>query len=76
MIELAVAAAVFVGFHLVPSSPVRGWTVARVGEPAYLAVFSVISLASIIWLVIAFYDVRAARRFGILGRLGCGSRRS
>ena len=56
MIELAVAALVFAGFHMVPSSPLRGWAVARVGEPAYLAVFSVISLASIIWLVIAFYD--------------------
>jgi len=56
MIELAVAALAFVGFHLVPSSPVRGWAVARMGEPAYLAVFSLVSLASIIWLVIAFYD--------------------
>ena len=36
MIELAAAALAFVGFHLVPSSGVRGWAVARVGEPVYL----------------------------------------
>jgi len=56
MIELAVAALVFAGFHLAPSSPMRGWAVARGGEPAYLAVFSVISLASLVWLVMAFND--------------------
>ena len=56
MIELAVAAIAFVGFHLVPSSPVRGWIVRRFGEAVYLIGFSAISLLTIIWLVIAFYD--------------------
>ena len=56
MIELAVAAIAFVGFHLLPSSPVRGWLVQRLGEPVYLLVFSLVSTATLIWLVIAFYD--------------------
>lgn len=56
MIELAVAALVFVAFHLVPSSPVRPWVVQRFGEPVYLLAFSTISLVSIVWLVIAFFD--------------------
>lgn len=56
MIELAIAALAFIGFHLVPSSPVRGLTVRRFGEAAYLIGFSTISLLTIIWLVVAFFD--------------------
>jgi len=56
MTALAVAALAFIGFHMVPSSRLRGWTVRRLGEPGYLLVFSVISTATLVWLVIAFYD--------------------
>jgi len=56
MIELAVAALVFIGFHLVPSSPARGWTVRRFGEPVYLLSFSVISAVTLVWLILAFSD--------------------
>jgi len=55
MIELFVAALAFVGFHMVPSSPLRGWAVQRFGEPVYLLAFSVISTVTLVWLVIAFY---------------------
>jgi len=55
MIELAIAALAFVGFHLVPSSPVRVWVVQRLGEPTYLIGFSIISALTLVWLVIAFY---------------------
>lgn len=55
MIELAVAALAFVGFHMVPSSPVRPWFVRRFGEPVYLIAFSIISALTLVWLVIAFY---------------------
>jgi len=56
MIELAVAALVFIGFHLVPSSPLRGRVVGRFGEAVYLIGFSAVSLLTIIWLVVAFFD--------------------
>ncbi|MFP3921354.1 MAG: NnrU family protein [Dichotomicrobium sp.] len=56
MIELAVAALVFVGIHLVPSSPARGWVVGRFGDAAYLAGFSIISTVTLIWLILAFAD--------------------
>lgn len=54
MIELAVAALVFAGFHLVPSSPLRGWVVGRFGDATYLAGFSIVSALTLIWLIIAF----------------------
>lgn len=59
MIELAVAALVFAGFHLLPSSPAREWIVARFGDAAYLAAFSIVSTVTLIWLILAFADAPA-----------------
>ncbi len=56
MIELAVAALAFVGFHMAPSSPLRGWAVKRFGEPVYLLAFSIGATATLAWLIIAFDD--------------------
>lgn len=56
MLELAIAALAFAGFHMVPSSQVRIWVVQRAGEPTYLIGFSIISVLTLVWLVIAFYD--------------------
>ena len=54
MTMLALAGLVFVAIHLIPGTPLRQQAVARMGEGAYMAAFSVLSLASIVWWVWAF----------------------
>jgi uncharacterized membrane protein len=53
--ELALAGLVWFSLHAaVAGSQLRGWLVARFGERAYLAGFSLASLASLWWLVHAY----------------------
>jgi uncharacterized membrane protein len=52
--HLILAAAVFLGIHFVPSSPARPALVKALGEGVYTLVFSLASLALIVWLVYAY----------------------
>jgi uncharacterized membrane protein len=53
--ELAIAALVFVGTHIgVSSTPLRSALVERLGRPAFIGLFSTISIAALLWLVWAF----------------------
>ena len=55
MVSLLAACAFFLGIHVVISgSPLRRTIVAVTGEPAYLGLFSLLSLAGMIWLAIAY----------------------
>ena len=54
MLQLAVACLVFLALHVVPSTPLRSALVGTLGERAYLGLFSLASLAAIVWMVIAF----------------------
>jgi uncharacterized membrane protein len=56
MLSLAAAAGIFVLLHLFPSTPWRRAAVARIGEGAYLGVFSLLSIASIAWVATAFQN--------------------
>ncbi|WP_406858430.1 NnrU family protein [Alsobacter sp. KACC 23698] len=52
MTQFLAALGAFLLAHLVPSAPgVRPWLIARVGRPAYLAGYSVLSLALLAWVV-------------------------
>lgn len=51
---LALACIVFLLLHVVPSTPLRPALVGAVGERAYLGLFSLASLAGIVWMVIAY----------------------
>ena len=51
MWSLTIAALVFLAIHIGSSTKLRGILVARLGEPAWMAVFSALSLAAIVWLV-------------------------
>lgn len=52
--HLGLATAVFLAIHIVPSSVLRGALVARLGEKGYAFLFSLLSLAAIVWMVMAF----------------------
>src|SRR5262245_48456393 len=55
MASLLAACAFFVGIHVfISGSSLRGAIVERIGERAYLGVFSLLSLAGIVWLVWAY----------------------
>lgn len=54
MSALWLAAAVFVGLHLIPSTKLRPLLVKALGESAYLGIFSLAAGAAILWLAIAY----------------------
>lgn len=54
MFQLLIACLVFLALHVLPSTALRPALVGRIGERAYLGLFSLASLAAIVWMVIAF----------------------
>lgn len=55
MVTLILAAAVLLATHFgLSSTPLRGALAARLGERAFLALYSLVALAAIIWLVAAY----------------------
>jgi len=69
MVNLTAAALVFLAIHLVPSSPLRGWAVERLGQRVYMGVFALASLAGIVWLVKAFGAAPALSPLCVTGGL-------
>lgn len=54
MIEFFAAIGVFLAAHALPAATgLRGAMIGRIGRPAYLAVYSLISLATIAWVIAA-----------------------
>ena len=56
MQQLVLAMAVFVGTHFLMSHPLRAPLVARLGEGGFSGVYSLVSLVSFGWAVMAFRD--------------------
>jgi uncharacterized membrane protein len=55
MTDLVVAALFFVGTHIgIASTPLRTEVIGRIGERGYRLLFSLVSLAAIVWLVMAY----------------------
>ncbi|HVZ00972.1 MAG TPA: NnrU family protein [Dongiaceae bacterium] len=71
MIALVLSALLFVGLHfLISSTPLRGGIVALTGERAFLGLFSLLSGALILWMVMAF--LRAPRDAALWAIPGIG----
>jgi uncharacterized membrane protein len=51
---LVVATLVFLGIHIVPSTPVRGLAVKAIGERVYLGLFGLASLSALVWMASAY----------------------
>lgn len=55
MTDLLLAVGVFLAAHLIPAvKPVRAGLVRVMGEPVYLAAYSIVSLAIIVWMIRAY----------------------
>jgi len=52
--QLVLATLVFLATHFAPATPLRAALVRRIGERAYLAVYSIVALATIFWMVWAY----------------------
>lgn len=52
--SLVLATLVFIGIHIIPSSFLRGALVSRVGLGVYLAGYSLLSAAALIWMIMAY----------------------
>lgn len=52
--HLALACAVFLLLHVLPSTPLRAALVGRLGEGPYTALFSLATLAAIVWMALAY----------------------
>ena len=55
--SLALATALFVGTHLLMSHPLRPSLVARLGERRFTGLYSLISVALLVWMIVAWGDV-------------------
>lgn len=73
MTMLILAAAVFLGIHLlIAGTRVRDGIVSVIGENAYLGLFSLASIGIIVWLVMAYNAVQASGDDPILYSTGVG----
>src|SRR5579863_1439577 len=59
MQPLIIAAIAFVGTHFLLSHPVRAPLVGAIGERGFSALYSLVALATFIWLVVAYRDAPA-----------------
>ena len=54
LMALVVASAAFVGFHFLLSHPLRAPLVRALGERGFLGLYSLVALATFVWMVLAF----------------------
>ena len=59
MTTFLLAIAVFIAAHVVPAATgLRAWLIGRIGRRAYLAGYSLVSLAAIAWVIVAALQAR------------------
>lgn len=68
MIELAVAALVFVALHILPAIRARNWLVNKIGDPAYMALFSLASVLGLAWMIYAYGNAPASEPLWVTGK--------
>jgi uncharacterized membrane protein len=67
MTMLLLAAIAFVGTHFLLSHPLRAPLVRLMGEPAFLGVYSVIAVATLTWMIVAY---RSAPLTALMWQMG------
>jgi uncharacterized membrane protein len=65
--EVLIAATAFVGTHFLLSHPLRAPVVARVGERGFAGLYSLVALATLIWLARAYRAAPAGTPFWAVG---------
>lgn len=70
MVSLIVAAIAFVGSHFLLSHPLRRPLVGAIGEGPFMGLYSLVALATMAWMVLAFRAVPAEALWWPVGDLG------
>ncbi len=70
LLSLAAASLAFLGTHFALSHPLRAPLVRRVGERAFLGLYTLVALATFAWMVLAFRAAPAADLGGASGEAG------
>ncbi len=60
-------ALVFLGLHVVPSTPLRDLVIRRIGEGPYRGLFSLLSAAALVWLILAYRAAPAETLWSPMG---------
>jgi len=53
-LHLLLATVLFLGIHILPSTPLRALAVRLIGERPYLGLFSLLSAAGLVWMSVAY----------------------
>ena len=69
MTQLIMASLIFLGLHVVPSTPLRGALIDRLGEKAYMGLFSLGSALSLAWMLWAYGAAEPAEPLWVTGEL-------
>ncbi len=67
MTELALAALVFLGLHILPAVKARQWVIRKIGDPAYMGLFSLASVLGLAWMISAYNAVPDAEMLWVTG---------
>lgn len=67
MSQLALAAFVFVALHILPAISARETLIRKIGDPAYMGLFSLASFLSLAWMVYAYGQAPAGEPLWITG---------
>jgi uncharacterized membrane protein len=54
MAELALAAFIFIAMHILPAIDAREWVIKKIGDPAYMGLFSLASVLGFAWMISAY----------------------
>lgn len=67
MTELALAAFVFLGLHILPAVKARQWVIRKIGDPAYMGLFSLASALGLAWMISAYNAAPDAEMLWVTG---------
>lgn len=67
MIELCLAAFVFVAMHILPAISARDAIVRKIGDPAYMGLFSLASFLGLAWMIFAYRNAPASEPLWVTG---------
>lgn len=67
MAELAIAALVFLGLHILPAVKARQRVIRKIGDPAYMGLFSLASVLGLAWMISAYKSAPVAEMLWVTG---------
>ena len=68
MTELALAALVFLGLHILPAVRARQWIIGKIGDPVYMGLFSLASVLGLAWMISAYKSAPDAELLWVTGK--------